>query len=338
MTRNAGPPRIGRRYADLVVIVGLVAGFDLVVVVGALSGLDGTPLRLLFGLPFLLVVPGYAVIAALYPVTAPTADPSGLHDGSTAIPLPSGNAITTVERLALSVATSIAVVAGVGLLANFSPWGVRPAPVVAGTTVVTLGAVAVAAHRRAAAPRRTRRRGREWRWRSVASALRPRPSVTYLLNVLLVASVVAAAVAVGYTAADPSSGEQFTEFAVLAENDAGEPVAGGYPTEFTRGQGEPLYFRIDNHEGRPMQYTVVVRLEAVETTGGSTTVTRATELDRLDVRVGDGGSRTLEYTVRPTTSGERLRLSVLLYRGGAPSSPERSSAYRALHLWISVSE
>jgi len=64
-------------------------------------------IRYLFGSFFVLLLPGYSLIKALFPV-------KGLDN---------------IERLGLSIAMSIALVPLVGLLLNYTPWGMRIVPV-----------------------------------------------------------------------------------------------------------------------------------------------------------------------------------------------------------------
>src|SRR5574337_2061409 len=62
------------------------------------------PARVVLGLPFVLFFPGYVLIAALYPRRSDL-------DG--------------VERVALSLGLSLAVVPLIGLVLNYTLWGIR---------------------------------------------------------------------------------------------------------------------------------------------------------------------------------------------------------------------
>ena len=62
------------------------------------------PLRVVLALPLMLFIPGYCVIAALFP-----------KDGD----------INLIERFVLSFGLSIAIVPLIGLGLNFTPWGIR---------------------------------------------------------------------------------------------------------------------------------------------------------------------------------------------------------------------
>ncbi len=102
--------------------------WDLLVAIGYTVLMAGVLIFLDYGsLPAILLVlllPGYVLVAALFP----------------------GNAkIDWVERVALSFGLSVAVVPLLGLLLNFTPWGIRFAPIVVTITLFTVG-VGYAAH------------------------------------------------------------------------------------------------------------------------------------------------------------------------------------------------
>src|SRR3990172_12365833 len=85
---------------DLIVIAALTAAAVRLFAFGGLPEAARAPL----GLPFLLFMPGYALIAAIFPRR-------GWPDA--------------VERLTLSAMVSVAVVALIGIAPNYSRWGVR---------------------------------------------------------------------------------------------------------------------------------------------------------------------------------------------------------------------
>lgn len=81
-------------------------------------------IRYVVGTVFILWLPGYAFIKALFPTKLPikTSDKN----------------LDTVERIALSIGTNLALVPIVGLFLNYTPWGIRLAPVTLGLTALTL--------------------------------------------------------------------------------------------------------------------------------------------------------------------------------------------------------
>ncbi|MCD6235468.1 MAG: DUF1616 domain-containing protein [Thaumarchaeota archaeon] len=86
-----------------------------------------TYLRYVFGSLFVLYLPGAALIELLYP------KPSDLSQ---------------LERLALSIGLSLALVPLVGLILNYTPWGIRLNPIFASLSLLTVALAAGAAARK----------------------------------------------------------------------------------------------------------------------------------------------------------------------------------------------
>jgi len=96
---------------------------------------DAFPLvyvRYVLGIIFILWLPGYAFIKALFPQTLPFARALAHSLGTTE------NNLDIIERIALSLGMSIALVPIVGLLLNYTPWGIRLTPIVLSLTTLTL--------------------------------------------------------------------------------------------------------------------------------------------------------------------------------------------------------
>jgi hypothetical protein len=88
--------------------------------------------RYVLGIIFVLWLPGYAFIKALFPQTLPFARALAHSLGTTE------KNLDTIERVALSLGMSIALVPIVGLLLNYTPWGIRLTPIVLSLTTLTL--------------------------------------------------------------------------------------------------------------------------------------------------------------------------------------------------------
>jgi len=156
------------------------------------------------------------------------------------------------------------------------------------------------------------------------------------LNVVLVCSLLIAVGGIGYALSTPDSGESFTEFYLLDEDR--RLVATEYSQNFTRGEGEPLYVGIGNHQGEPVNYTVVVEIQRVDIADDSLTVREERELDRFTTTVTHNETQIHRRTLAPRLVGDRLQLAFLLYRGPPPADPSFDNAYRELHLWVNVSD
>ena len=81
-------------------------------------------IRHVLGTIFVLWLPGYTFIKALFPTELPikTAEKS----------------LDTIERIALSLGMSLALVPIVGLLLNYTPWGIRLTPIVLSLLALTV--------------------------------------------------------------------------------------------------------------------------------------------------------------------------------------------------------
>jgi uncharacterized membrane protein len=336
------PEPVRELPADLAAVVVLTLATVFAVVT---PGVSETPLRVVLGLPFVLFLPGYALIAALFPEAGVSPDEDVVHesdagDGDPAEEAGEREGIDGIERVALSFGLSIAVVPLVGLVLNFTPFGIRLAPILASVSGLTLVLTAVAARRRRQLPEEERFRVpyRDWLAAGRAELFEPDSQVDAALNVLLALSVVLAAASVTYAVAVPKQGESFSELYLLTEQENGSLVADDYPTEFTAGESQPLVVGVGNHEHRSQSYTLVVEIQDVQIANNSTTVLADRELRRLQTEVANGEDWRQRLDIAPTLTGERLRLAFMLYKGEAPAAPSAESAYREVHLWVNVSQ
>ena len=350
------PESVRTLPADLAAVLAVVG---LLLLVTLTPVLNETPLRVVLGLPFVLFIPGYALIAALFPERGSMAEKRPDQDGpedrdgvesdetvghrrseDTIEQDPDATGIDGIERVALSFGTSIAVVPLLGLILNFTPWGIRLVPILIAVSGFTIIGVAVASARRKALPEDERFAVPYKRWyrAAIEELFHPNSRADAALNVLLVVSVLLATASVGYAVAVPKTGESFSELYLLTENDEGELVADDYPEELVEGEPASLVIGVGNQEHRPVNYTVVVALQRVEVANNSTTVLEEDQLRRFSPRVAHNETWHGQHQIEPTMTGERLRLTYLLYKGAPPSSPSVENAYREVHLWVTVRE
>jgi len=324
------PRQLRHLPADLAGVLGVVLLTNLAVLLPVVSD---TPVRIVAGLVFVLFIPGYAFIAALFPEagSGPTTDDETVSN-------PDADGIDGIERTALSFGLSIALVPLVGLVLNFTPWGIRLLPILVSLSGLTLVLTAVAAVRRWALPadKRFRVPYRAWLRAGHEELFSPASRTDAALNVLLVLSILLAAGSVGYAITVPKDGERFSEFYLLTENEDGELVADNYPTEFQQGEGRSLIVGIGNQEHERTEYTVVAELQRVERVGNETRVRERSELRRFQPTLGHNETWHRQHEVTPEMTGEGLRLQYLLYRGAPPESINQSAAYREVHLWVNV--
>jgi len=87
-------------------------------------------LRNALGTVYVLLLPGYAVTKALFPTQVPIKT--------------STETLDSIERVALSLGMSIAIVPIIGLILNYTPWGISLTPVVISLFALTLISTTVA--------------------------------------------------------------------------------------------------------------------------------------------------------------------------------------------------
>lgn len=303
---------------DLGLVVALVAITNLV-----LFGVDAPrAVVVLVGVPFLLLLPGYAVVSVLFPE-----DTGRLHRSEPAQPWDEPDHLV---RLGLSLVVSAVVVALVGVALSAAA-AIALVPVVVSVSVVTVLATVLAAIRRLRVVPAERAMpfgdgSRVWDRFGDGSTVQGGAAAVALL--VLVATL-------AVTGAAPSQGEAYTEFYLLSENENGTLTADSFPQNFTSGEGESLYVGIENNEHEPKSYEVVMVAQAVDENGS---VIIQQQVDRFEAQLAHGENITVEREVAPTIVGQEIRLRVLLYEGSAPDNPSEGTADQTLQIWIDVVE
>lgn len=320
-----------REFGDLGVTLAYVLTVGFLVRAGFVEG----SVRTLLAGPLLFFLPGYAVVASLFPAEPPDGERDGGVLSASVLRRPG---VEWVERLALSVAVSVVVLVLVAVLLSLPGSSFASAPLVTVVVAVTALATLAAGARRgrlAPADRATLPVDR-WHDEARAATVDADSGVDAALNVALALAVVVAVAALAVGLAAPQSGEAYTEAALLTESD-GELVAGGYPTDLTAGEPASVTLAVENHEGAATDYTAVVVLQRVQADGESVTVLEQSEVTRESVSVEAGERATQEVSVTPELLGEDLRLRVLVYTGDPPANPTGASATEYLTLWVDVS-
>lgn len=199
-----------------------------VLLIAIAVGLPANPLRIALGLPFILLCPGYALLAAVYPRRGEL----GLS-----------------ARLALSAALSLAVVPLIGLLVNSLPWGARLGPILVSVAVFIALCSALAERTRTRLPRAERF---SIEIVPLWAQVRGLPSHQLVIGGGLITAIVFAGWLTHVT--HSHEGETFTEFYVLdASGNA------NYPDQVLVGQSMHVMLGITNHERRRAAYTITVR-------------------------------------------------------------------------------
>ncbi len=248
------------------------------------------PLRIILGAVFLLFLPGYTLMAALFPQRY---------------------SLQGVERVALSFALSIAVVPLIGLILNYTPWGIRLEPIFVAIFALMAIASAVALLRRSGLTRSERFEPRihirmpSW---GVTSRL------DRGLSIVLVIAIMGAIAALVYAVTAPRAEERFTDFYILGS----EGMLQDYPRALTLGEQTEVILGIINHEHQRSNYKIQIVFDGQ--------ITQEVEPIALDKE--EEWKQTI--TLTPTKAADDQKVEFLLYKGNA------TEPYLTLHLWLDV--
>lgn len=241
--------------------------------------------RVALGLPFVLFLPGYALIAAIFPRR-------GWPDA--------------VERLAMSGVVSLAVVALIGIALNYSPWGVRAESIVGfvGLFIVLASFLGLLHRRLIPAGDRQDLGPRSLAvWASLNAKLLAYPGAV-AVGVLAAVAVIALAVP-GAGRRGPS--EPFTEFYLLGADGTAE----GYPTALTVGEPARVKFGIVNREGAEAEYSASLLINGRQ----------VRQFGPITLLPGERQERLVTFRLSEPGEGQAVRL--ILHRDGQ-TAPYRS--------------
>jgi len=329
-----------RESIDLLAVVAVVVLTNLLV-----FRLDvGEPVvQAVLGLVFVMFVPGYALVSALFPEAEPSTAAGGRSETATDRFFGLGRTreigrVSGVERVALSFGLSIALVPLVVFGLTFLPIELARLSVFLTISAITVGCAGAAAIRRhrLSQERRFRVPYRAWLVAGKRSVTDADSRFEGALNFALAVAVVLAVVTLAFAVVSPPDAEHFTDFHVLTENESGALTAADYPETLSADPSRTVHLGIENHEHEPLEYTVVVQLTRLGGDANGSVVTDRAEIDRFSTTLGHDETSIREQTLPVVggPTGERLRLLFLLYVGEVPETPTRDNAYRDLHLWV----
>jgi uncharacterized membrane protein len=253
----------------------------------SLPPLNTSHVRTILGVLMVLFLPGYALIAALFPRK---------------------NDLDGVERLALSFGLSIAVVPLIGLGLNFTPFGIRLVPIMVSLSVFTLAMLLIANLRRSQVSEEERF---EVPFSYMSSSLkseifRSKKGLDKILTIILILSILVSIIMLIYVIITPKQGEKFTEFYILGDNGKAE----GYPTRLEAGKTSSVIVGITNQEYVLTNYTLNISLEN-------------NTLNTMQVQLMHNDTWEEKVLFTPETTGENLKLEFLLYKEDNFTAPYR---------------
>lgn len=194
-------------------------------------------IRSVLAIPMVLFIPGYVLIAVLFPEK---------------------DDLEGIERLALSFGLSIAVVPLLGLVLNFTI-GIRLITVLITLCLYTVALLVVAVYRRERLPENERFSVPFHRvYELVDEEINaPRRKTDRILTGVLLFSIALAIGMIFFVITTPKIGERFTEFYILGS----EGKAQDYPMVLKYNSPAAVLIGVVNHEYVPVNYSVRIALD-----------------------------------------------------------------------------
>ena len=137
---------------------------------------------------------------------------------------------------------------------------------------------------------------------------------------VFVISALLSLVTLTYIIATPKEGEHYTEFYILGPGGK----ADNYFSKYILGQTGNVIIGIVNHEYRPVNYTMEIRLE-------NTSLSLPENQKHISLGHNETWEEPVAYT--PPFEGQKMKLEFLLFNETDTTAP-----YRDLYLWIDVNK
>lgn len=235
-------------------------------------------LQIALGTAFLVLFPGYALVAALFPRR---------------------DSLDSLERITLSVVLSIAVVPMICLILNYTSWGIGTCTIVGAVSGLILVCSLVALSRRRRLPREERF---EPRIRLSFTRFGRGSRLDLVLTAALCLAILGAMGALAYVIAVPKHVERFSEFYALGANG----IMQDYSQEATIGQPVVVVLGIINREDGDATYSVGITIdgESADKIG--------------PMQLSNNQKWEDEVSVVPTKVGSDQKVAFLLYKNGGP--------------------
>jgi uncharacterized membrane protein len=271
----------------------IILNLLVIVLVLVVIFLPALVLRIILGIPFVLFFPGYTLLLALFPRK---------------------ERLSSIERVALSFGLSIAVVPLIGLILNYTPWGIRLESILYSVTFFIFVMSIITWLRQRRLPEGERfsiqfTLGRVVLWRGGAW--------DKVLSIVLALVILGALGTLGYVIAKPKVGEKFTEFYILGPGGKAE----NYPKEVKLGEKGTVIVGVVNHEYETVTYRVEVRIGGVVNN----------EMAPFSLEPEEKWEQPADFS--PPAVGKNQEVEFLLYKNG-----ELDPDIKPLHLWIEVTE
>lgn len=285
----SGIMMVKKKFLDNFDLAITVLSILLLILFISIPSIQKTPLRIILGFSLMIFLPGYSLIAMLFPKK---------------------NDLAWIDRFVLSFGLSIAVVPLFGIWLNYTPFGIRLAPILVVLSTFTISLSLIAWIIRSKLPAEKRFRIPFERLLNVNLG---QNALDKGLSLVLIASIIGSSAALVYVVVTPKTGETFTEFYILGPNG----TASDYPTDLNVGEEGKVIIGIVNHEYENSTY----RLEIIF--NGSL-------IHEEPISLIENEKWESSFTFHAIKKGDNQKLEFLLYKD------QQIETYRTLHIWIST--
>ncbi len=298
----------------------IISLFIIISLVGIYAPISIPFIRIIFAIPLALFIPGYLLMLVFFPKRKD---------------------IGEIERLILSIGMSVAIIPLIGLLLNFSPWGIRLDPLVTSIILFILLMAIFARYRLISLPPSDRY---GFPFDQITGLFKNNTNTAKISSgdrILSTILIIGFCLAIGITAfivTTPKHDENFTEFYLLGPSG----MAFDYPTHLASGTIYPLQIGIGNHEFQNISYTLEIwaipePLKKGEAQPGGLPMVRQ---DQISLTLGHNETRIITYNLSLNATGYN-RIEFLLFNesyscNSSDGSERINSSYRDLHLWINT--
>jgi uncharacterized membrane protein len=244
-----------------------------------LALLTSGAIRIVIGLAFVVLFPGYAFVAALFPKRT---------------------SLDTIERITLSLGLSIAVVVLIGLLLYYTSWGIQLDTMLVSLLSFILVMSAIAWYRRTRlSPSDRFSFHPSLNLRALSNGWanqRQRDKIVAVIAVVAIAGVVGV---LGYVVANAYVGGKYGEFYLLGK----EGKAKDYPLAIRLGTQGRVTLVLENHEQESTSYRIRVSLDGEQ----------VQDIGPVNLEPTKRWEEAVSFT--PIKTGLSQKLQFLLYKG-----------------------
>ena len=284
---------IKRIPSDLLIVL-LITIFTFIFTI--IPTFNNTILKSILGMVTVLFIPGYVLTAALFPKKT----------------------LGNVERLCLSLGSSIIVVPLLGIILNFT-FGLGPIPVLMILCIYIVIMILATIYRRDKLSEEERFSVSLYSvYETVNNGLfRSKDRKDAILTIILIFSIIFAIGMMYLAITAPKIGERFTEFYVL--NSSGKAQ---YQKDLEYNIPATFIIGVTNHEYTDADYSIQTLLDK-----------DILNTEKITLKQNETWKK--DITFAPNKKGNDLKLEFLLFK---ENNTDNTEPYRKLYLWVNVSK